>query len=88
MSSRQKRRTTDDIFEMISENDEDIQFDECGILKAVTQSKATTVRVCLIKFPKGKNMTCVYFQSNDDYLHSSTSDTSPSLQDNNSMFSI
>jgi len=54
MSSRQKRRTTDDIFEMISENDEDIQFDEYGILKAVTQSKATIVRVCLIKFPKGK----------------------------------
>jgi hypothetical protein len=54
MSSRQKRRTTDDIFEMISENDEDIQFDECGILKAVTQSKTTIVRVCLIKFPEGK----------------------------------
>ncbi|CAF3564657.1 unnamed protein product [Adineta steineri] len=43
ISSRQKCRTTNDIFEMISENDEDIKFDECGILKVVTQSKATFI---------------------------------------------
>jgi len=41
-----------DIFEMISENDEDIKFDEFGILKIVTQSKSTFVVVCLIKFSK------------------------------------
>ncbi len=35
---------------MISENDEDIKFDECGILKVVTQSKSTFVVVCLIRF--------------------------------------
>ncbi len=35
---------------MISENDEDIKFDECGILKVVTQTKSTFVVVCLIKF--------------------------------------
>jgi hypothetical protein len=28
---------------MISENDEDIKFDECGILKPVTVSKSTIV---------------------------------------------
>lgn len=28
---------------MISENDEDIKFDECGILQAVTHSKSTAV---------------------------------------------
>jgi hypothetical protein len=50
MSSRQKLKTTNDIFDMISENDEDIKFDECGILKIVTQSKATFVIVCVIKF--------------------------------------
>ncbi len=48
--NRQKIKTTNDIFEMISENDEDIKFDECGILKVVTQSKSTFVVVCLIKF--------------------------------------
>jgi hypothetical protein len=37
---------TNDIFEMISENDEDIKFDECGILKPVTVSKSTIVVVC------------------------------------------
>ncbi len=31
---------------MISENDEDIKFDECGILKVVTHSKSTFVVVC------------------------------------------
>jgi hypothetical protein len=48
MSSKQKLKATNDIFEMISENDEDIKFDECGILKIVTQSKSTTVIVCFI----------------------------------------
>jgi hypothetical protein len=48
MSSRQKLRATSDIFEMISENDEDIKFDECGILKPVTFSKSTIVVVCLL----------------------------------------
>ncbi|CAF1007876.1 unnamed protein product [Rotaria sordida] len=43
MSTRQKVRTANDIFEMISENDEDIKFDECGILQVVTQSKSTSV---------------------------------------------
>lgn len=43
VSSRQKIRTANDIFDMISENDEDIKFDECGILKIVTRSKSTTV---------------------------------------------
>lgn len=33
LSSRQKIRTTNDIFEMILENDDDIQFDEYGVLK-------------------------------------------------------
>jgi hypothetical protein len=37
---------------MIPENDEDIKFDECGILKVVTQTKSTFVVVCLIKFYK------------------------------------
>jgi len=46
MSSRQKLKAINDIFEMISENDEDIKFDECGILKPVTFSKSTIV-VCL-----------------------------------------
>ncbi len=31
---------------MISEDDEDIKFDECGILKVVTHSKSTFVVVC------------------------------------------
>ncbi len=43
MSSKQKLKATNDIFEMISENDEDIKFDECGILKPVTVSKSTIV---------------------------------------------
>ncbi|CAF0874863.1 unnamed protein product [Rotaria sp. Silwood1] len=43
MSSRQKLKAINDIFEMISENDEDIKFDECGILKPVTLSKSTIV---------------------------------------------
>ncbi|CAF2536233.1 unnamed protein product [Rotaria sp. Silwood2] len=42
-STKQKIRTANDIFEMISENDEDIKFDECGILKIVTKSKSTFV---------------------------------------------
>jgi hypothetical protein len=46
MSSRQRLKATNDIFEMISENDEDIKFDECGILKPVTVSKSTIVVVC------------------------------------------
>ena len=46
MSSRQRLKATNDIFEMISENDEDIKFDECGILKPVTVSKSTIVIVC------------------------------------------
>jgi hypothetical protein len=50
MSGRQRLKTTNDIFDMISENDEDIKFDECGILKVVTQSKATFVIVSLWKF--------------------------------------
>jgi len=45
LSSRQKIRTANDIFDMISENDEDIKFDECGILKIVTHSKSTIVIV-------------------------------------------
>ncbi len=45
MSSRQKFKATHDIFEMISENDEEIKFDECGILKPVTLSKSTIVVV-------------------------------------------
>lgn len=48
MSSRQRLKATNDIFEMISENDEDIKFDECGILKPVTVSKSTIVIVILI----------------------------------------
>ncbi|CAF0890228.1 unnamed protein product [Rotaria sordida] len=43
MSSRQKLKAINDIFEMISENDEDIKFDDCGILKPVTVSKSTIV---------------------------------------------
>lgn len=50
MSSRQKLRTTNDIFEMVSENDEDIKFDECGILKPVTLSKSTIVVVYSFTF--------------------------------------
>ena len=46
MSSRQRLKATNDIFDMISENDEDIKFDECGILKPVTVSKSTIVIVC------------------------------------------
>lgn len=45
LSSRQKIRTTNDIFEMILENDDEIKFDECGILKVVTHSKSTFVMV-------------------------------------------
>lgn len=45
MSSRQRFRPTNDIFDMISENDEDIKFDECGILKPVTATKSTIVVV-------------------------------------------
>lgn len=45
MSSRQKFKVMNDIFEMISENDDDIKFDECGILKPVTLSKSTIVVV-------------------------------------------
>jgi hypothetical protein len=48
MSSRQKLKATNDIFEMISENDEDIKFDECGILKPVTVSKSTIVVVSIL----------------------------------------
>jgi hypothetical protein len=48
MSSRQKLKATNDIFEMISENDEDIKFDEYGILKPVTVSKSTIVVVSLL----------------------------------------
>ncbi|CAF1464649.1 unnamed protein product [Adineta ricciae] len=43
MSSRQRFRPANDIFDMISENDEDIRFDECGILKPVTATKSTIV---------------------------------------------
>ncbi|CAF4462326.1 unnamed protein product [Rotaria socialis] len=42
-SCKQKIKTPIDIFEMISENDEDIKFDECGILQVVTHSKSTAV---------------------------------------------
>ena len=48
MSSKQKFKTTNDIFDMIAENDEDIKFDDCGILKPVTVSKSTIVVVCFI----------------------------------------
>ncbi len=59
MSIRQKLKLTNDIFEMISENDEDIKFDECGILKPVTCSKSTIVVVCLFIFKlKKKNIFC------------------------------
>jgi hypothetical protein len=50
MSSKQKLKATNDIFEMISENDEDIKFDECGILKPVTVSKSTIIVVCFSLF--------------------------------------
>ena len=50
MSTRQKVRTTNDIFDMISENDDDIKFDEYGILKVVTQSKSTFVFVWSDKY--------------------------------------
>ncbi len=50
MSSRQKLKSTNDIFDMISENDEDIKFDEYGILKPVTVSKSTIANVCLFFF--------------------------------------
>ena len=49
MSSKQKLKSTNDIFEMIAENDEDIKFDECGILKPVTMSKSTIVVVGFIE---------------------------------------
>lgn len=45
MSSRQRLKTVNDIFEMISDNDEEIKFDDCGILKPVTVSKSTIVVV-------------------------------------------
>ena len=45
MSSRQKFKVTNDIFEMISDNDDEIKFDESGILKPVTVSKSTIVVV-------------------------------------------
>lgn len=45
MSIRQKFKAINDIFEMVSENDEEIKFDECGILKPVTLSKSTIVVV-------------------------------------------
>lgn len=60
LSSRQKIRTTNDIFEMISENDEDIKFDECGIIKVVTQSKTTMV--CWIEFSDKKNWIDLFFR--------------------------
>ena len=47
MSSRQRLKAANDIFEMISDNDEEIKFDDCGILKPVTVSKSTIVVVCL-----------------------------------------
>lgn len=50
MSSRQRLKAINDIFEMISENDEDIKFDEIGILKPVTLSKSTIVVVYLFIF--------------------------------------
>jgi len=43
MSSRQRLKAANDIFEMISDNDEEIKFDDCGILKPVTVSKSTIV---------------------------------------------
>lgn len=46
MSSRQKFKVTNDIFEMISDNDDEIKFDDLGILKPVTVSKSTIVVVC------------------------------------------
>ena len=48
MSSRQKLKVINDIFEMISENDDEIKFDECGILKPVTFSKSTITVVSLL----------------------------------------
>jgi hypothetical protein len=45
MSSRQKLKAINDIFDMIADNDEDIRFDDWGILKPVTVSKSTTVVV-------------------------------------------
>jgi hypothetical protein len=62
LSYRQKIRKTNDIFEMISENDEDIKFDECGILKVVTHSKSTFVVVCLIRF-SFEDISLIYFFS-------------------------
>ena len=47
MSSRQRLKVVNDIFEMISDNDEEIKFDDCGILKPVTVSKSTIVVVSL-----------------------------------------
>ncbi|CAF1118167.1 unnamed protein product [Rotaria sp. Silwood1] len=43
LSTRHTIRTANDIFEMISENDEDIKFDEYGILQVVKKSKSTFV---------------------------------------------
>ena len=45
MSSRQRVRIINDIFEMVSDNDEEIKFDEFGILKPVTVCKSTIVVV-------------------------------------------
>ena len=50
MSSRHRKKMTNDIFDMISENDEDIQFDEHGILKVIKKSKSTHVMVNRLRF--------------------------------------
>lgn len=61
MSSRQKLKATNDIFEMISENDEDIKFDDCGILKPVTVSKSTIVIVGWFGLDENIEMNCLSF---------------------------
>ena len=61
MSSKQKLRATNDIFEMISENDEDIKFDDCGILKPVTVSKSTIVVVCQLIFEENSLVSFLFF---------------------------
>lgn len=48
MSSRQRLRLAHDIFDMISDSDDEIKFDECGILKPVTLCKSTIVVVSYI----------------------------------------
>ena len=47
MSSRHRLKVTNDIFDMIADNDPNVQFDHDGILKVMTHSKSTHVMVRL-----------------------------------------